>query len=859
MTFGHGGHLRRLAERAGCQAEEILDFSASINPLGPPESLREVISRTLDRIAHYPDPECAELTQALADNYGVSPDEIVVGNGSTEILYALTRALGRIRAVIPVPSYADYAVASRLASMEVEAVPLEESRGFALDWDRLDRCVEGGEIVLLGQPNNPTGLAFDTTRLRRFASEHPATIFVVDEAFADFVEGLESLAKGTAGNVVVLRSLTKFYAIPGLRLGATVAPADLARTIRTQIPPWSANTLAQAVGIAALRDVRYANETRQVVAQERRKLQDALLGIAGLHVYPGCANYLLLRLDRDDLRAAQLAEQVLRKGIAIRVCDNFEGLDGRFFRVAVRTEEENTRLVHAVCQVLDDVPVRKTRLAKKRAASLMLQGTSSNAGKSVLAAAMCRILLQDGVRVAPFKSQNMSLNSFVTSNGREMGRAQVVQAQACRLEPDVRMNPVLLKPNSDTGCQVIVEGLPVGNMNVAEYIRYKPRAFEVGRQCYDDLADEFDALILEGAGSPAEVNLKHHDIVNMQMARHAGAPVLLIGDIDRGGVFASFVGTMELLAPWERNLIYGFVINRFRGDASLLGPAIEQTCRHTGKPTLGIVPFVPDLGVPEEDSVEFKSGRRDETPDQEHAVDIAVVDLPHISNFTDFDALRIECDVRVRVVRSADELGTPDAVILPGSKSVLSDLQHLKERGFVRRLGDLSASGKTQIIGICGGFQMLGRQIVDPHHVESHNGGAEGLGLLGVTTALAAEKTLARSRAVHVASGLEVVGYEIHHGLTEAHGEQEILRREDATAVVGAANQEGNVWGTYLHGVFDADPFRRWFIDGLRVRRGLAPLGGVLATYDIEPALDRLAEVVRSSLDINDIYRRMGL
>ncbi len=858
MTFGHGGHLRRLAERAGRKAEEMLDFSANINPLGPPPSLRAAISRTLDQVVHYPDPDCAELVQTLADNYGVSSDQIVVGNGSTEILYALARSFRRARAVIPVPSYTDYADASRLAGMEVETISLEEASGFALDWCRFEGHLRGDDVVFLGQPNNPTGLAFDEAVFGQFAAGHPGTVFVVDEAFAGFVEGLGSLTEGIAANIVVLRSLTKFYAIPGLRLGAAVAPVEMARSIRAQIPPWSVNSLAQAVGTAALGDVRYAQKTRQFVARQREKLKEGLSDIAGLRVYPSCANYLLLSLERNRLNAAQLAERLLQEGIAIRVCNNFEGLDGRFFRVAVRQEQDNTRIVEALRTLLVGSPAKKGPGAKKRAASLMLQGTSSNAGKSVLAAAMCRILLQDGVRVAPFKSQNMSLNSFVTSDGREMGRAQVVQAQACRLEPDVRMNPILLKPNSETGCQVIVEGHPVGNMKVAEYIRYKPRAFDVARRCYDSLTDDFEAVVLEGAGSPAEVNLKHHDIVNMQMARHAGAPVLLVGDIDRGGVFASFVGTMELLAPWERRLIYGFVINRFRGDASLLGPAIEHTRRHTGKTTLGIVPFVPDLGLPEEDSVEFKSGRREEVWQPGQAVDIAVIDLPHISNVSDFDALRIESDVRLRIVRSVDELGTPDAVILPGSKSVLSDLQHLKERGIAGRLGDLSASGKTQIVGICGGFQMLGGRIVDPNHVESHNGEGEGLGLLRVTTALAAEKTLARSRAVHVPSGHEVAGYEIHHGRTDAHGEREIFRSDKAT-VLGVADREGNVWGTYLHGVFDADPFRRWFVDQLRVRRGLLPLGGVWATYDVEPALDRLAKVVRGSLDINEIYQRMGL
>jgi len=862
MAFERGGQSR-LAQRAGCSAAEVLDFSANINPLGPPRSLRGVVCRTLDAVAHYPDADCDELVETLAAVEGVPPERIVVGNGSTEIIHALARAASRddasrSRAVIPVPSYSDYADASRLAGMEMETIRLDESGGFALDWAQLAEHLRGDEVVFLARPNNPTGTLFHTAEFIPFAAEHPNTLFVVDEAFLDFVEGAESLAKQAATNVVVSRSLTEFHAIPGLRLGMAVAPADLAASIREQIPRWSVNTLAQAVGIAAIGDDQYAEQTRRFVARAREQLHESLSAIEELHVYPGCANYLLVKLNTTDVDAPQLAERLLQQRIAIRVCDNFEGLDRRFFRVAVRENAENEHLVETLRNVLSGSSTKKPHKTKKRTAALMMQGTSSNAGKSVLAAAMCRILRQDGVRVAPFKSQNMSLNSFVTADGLEMGRAQVVQAEACCLEPDVRMNPVLLKPTSDTGCQVIVEGLPVGNMRFGRYIEYKPRAFEAAKRCYDSLADEFDAVVLEGAGSPAEVNLKHHDIVNMQMARYADAPVLLAGDIDRGGLFASFVGTLELLTPWERRLVQGLIVNRFSGDASMLGPAIDHVKQHTGKPTLGIVPYVPELGLPEEDSVEFKAGSSDQSPSEDDVIDIAVVDLPHISNFTDIDALRIEKDVRVRVVRTADELGEPDAVILPGSKSVLSDMRHVRRRGFAEKLSDLSASDQTHIVGICGGFQMLGRTIADPLQVESRSGSVEGLGLLQVATALAAEKTLAQAEAIHAPSGLKVTGYEIHHGQTEVDGEREIFEA-NGTSSLGVASQDGNVWGTYLHGVFDADAFRRWFIDRLRVRRGMPPLDAVSATYDIDPALDRLARIVRENIDIDDIYRRMGL
>jgi cobyric acid synthase len=470
-----------------------------------------------------------------------------------------------------------------------------------------------------------------------------------------------------------------------------------------------------------------------------------------------------------------------------------------------------------------------------------------------------------------------------------------VQAQACRLEPDVRMNPILLKPNSDTGCQVIVRGKPLGNMQVGEYVDYKREGFAVACESYDSLAAEFDAVVLEGAGSPGEVNLKSHDIVNMRMARHAGAPVLVVGDIDRGGVFAAFVGTMEVLAAWERKLVAGWVINRFRGDAGLLGPALDYTLRHTGRPVLGVVPYLHALNLPEEDSVEFKAirklpspfGRRaggegepttDPSwraaafPESPHpsplpegegetavnAVEIALVDLPHLSNFSDFDAFRVEPDVRLRIVRGPSDLDQPDAVLVGGSKNTLGDLAHLRSSGLAERIGCLARSGRCEVVGICGGFQMLGQEIRDPLGIESAGEDPRGLGLLGVNTVLAAEKTLRRTRACHVASGLEVTGYEIHHGQTDVGSCLPEFRRPDGQ-IVGAASPDGCVWGTYLHGVFDADAFRRWFIDRLRVRRGLLPVGRVVGRYDIEPALERLAEAVRRALPVEQIYRMMGL
>jgi cobyric acid synthase CobQ/L-threonine-O-3-phosphate decarboxylase len=858
MTGGHGGHIRGLAERAGCEVGEILDFSANINPLGPPAVLRSALARAIDDLEHYPDIEAKALTAAIARRYGVAAGQVVVGNGSTELLYAVARAVKASRAVVPVPSYADYAAAAELAGLDVEPVGLREERGYAVDFAEVGAALRGGELVFLGQPNNPTGLALDVGELRRLAAERAGTMFVVDEAFADFMDGYDAPLGGgdLPANVIVLRSLTKFYAIPGLRLGFAAAAAGVADAVRRQVPPWSVNTLAQAAGAAILADEGYVTRTREAARELRESLARGLSQLPGLYVYPGAANFLLVRLNRAGMDAAALAEALLRRRIAIRLCDNYPGLDGRFFRVAVRPAEENARLLEALGEALGGAP---RAAARRRTPAIMFQGTSSNAGKSVLTAALCRILLQDGVRVAPFKSQNMSLNSFVTADGGEMGRAQVVQAQACRLEPDVRMNPILLKPNSDTGSQVIVRGKPVGNMRVGEYVRYKPRAFAEAKACYDSLAAEFDAIVLEGAGSPGEVNLKSHDIVNMPMARHAGSPVLVVGDIDRGGVYASFVGTFETLDGWERRLLAGWVVNRFRGDAGLLGDAHEYVLARTGKPVLGVVPYLHSLGIPQEDSVEFKSGAID--CGAARPIEIAVIDLPHISNFTDFDALSGEADVHVRIVRRLEDLRAPDAVILPGSKNTLSDLAYLRNSGLAGRILELAAAGRTEIVGICAGFQMLGRRISDPRRIESADGGDDGLGLLDVRTTLAAEKTLTRARATHRASGMEVAGYEIHHGVTDVSGaaglEAVLVGRDGAGA--GAGRTDARVWGAYLHGLFDADGFRRWFVDGLRVRKGLSPLGGAGSHYDIEPALDRLADVVRRSLDMEAIYRIMGL
>jgi cobyric acid synthase CobQ/L-threonine-O-3-phosphate decarboxylase len=848
-TWPHGGNLRQLAEAAGLAEDEILDFSANINPLGAPDWLRPLISANVSRLCHYPDPACTKLIEAAATHYGVEADTLLVGNGSSELLYSVLPLLDASRAVIPVPSYHDYAAAAERAGLVVHPVAQDlASLARGLDQDSVPT------VVILGRPNNPTGQSLDTRQLRQLIVERPHIAFLIDEAFADFVEPRERFIDSRPPNVTVLLSVTKSFAIPGLRLGLMAAESSLVQRLREALPPWSVNTLAQAVGEAAFRDTEYLERTRRTVRLWREQLAAGLDAIPGIHVYPGEANFLLARMERDGQDARELAVRLLRQGIAIRVCDNFAGLDAQHFRVAVRTEEENRRLLAAVGTELSGAPAIKR---ERRTPALMFQGTCSNAGKSVLTAAFCRVLLQDGFRVAPFKAQNMSLNSYVTRDGLEMGRAQVVQAQACRLDPDVRMNPVLLKPNTDTGSQIILRGRPVGNMDAVDYFQHKARAWEVVKECYDSLAAEADAVVLEGAGSPAEVNLKRHDIVNMAMAFHAAAPVVLIGDIDRGGVFAALVGCMEVFTERERAQVAGFLLNRFRGRKELLGDAADYVLRHTGRPVLGVVPFLRDLGLPEEDSVGFKEGVFDDDTATGDRVDIALIDLPHLSNFTDFDALRIEPDVHLRRVDSVTALGTPDVVILPGSKNVPGDLRFLEERGLAAAICALAQAQASRIVGICGGFQMLGQRVEDPYHLESNGQPTGGLGLLPLVTTLEREKTLRRVEGRHLESGHTVAGYEIHHGQT-AGSEVPPVVRDAQGELTGGCSADGRIWGTYWHGIFDQDEFRRWFIDQSRAPR-LKPIGRVLAHYDLEPALDRLAATLREALPIEELYRKMRL
>ena len=490
-----------------------------------------------------------------------------------------------------------------------------------------------------------------------------------------------------------------------------------------------------------------------------------------------------------------------------------------------------------------------------KARCIMVQGTMSGAGKSLLCAALCRIFAQDGYRVAPFKSQNMALNSFVTRNGLEMGRAQVVQAQAAGIEPDVRMNPILLKPSSDVGSQVIVNGEVRGQMPAADYFKMKKSLIPDIRRAYDSLAEEVDIIVIEGAGSPAEINLKSDDIVNMGLANLVDAPVLLAGDIDRGGVFAQLYGTVELLEPEERARIKGLIINKFRGDVEILRPGLGMLEEKTGLPVLGVVPYL-KVDIEDEDSLsERLCAQKGVQP-----LDVAIVRLPHISNFTDFIPLEQHSLLGVRYVQNARQLGAPDLLILPGTKNTIDDLLWLRQSGLEAAILKYAASGGV-VLGVCGGYQMLGEALDDPEGSESGRPQTlRGLGLLPTRTVFTAQKRRTQQTADVTAepfAGARLEGYEIHTGRTTVKGE---------AFCTGADGQpEGcvqrNVYGTYLHGLFDTGELTGKLTAFLCQRKGMDPAEADLIPMEAyrQQQFDLLADGVRGALDMKAVYGAMGM
>ncbi len=510
------------------------------------------------------------------------------------------------------------------------------------------------------------------------------------------------------------------------------------------------------------------------------------------------------------------------------------------------------------------------------AKALMIQATGSGAGKSILVTALCRIFNNSGVRVTPFKAQNMALNSYITKEGGEIGRAQALQAEAARIEPAVDMNPVLLKASGERGCQVIVHGKVFGNYKAREYYCLKESLWPYVKESFDRLSKQYDLVIMEGAGSPAEINLRDSDIVNMRMAKYAKAPVLLVGDIDRGGVFASLYGTLKLLGRDSR-YIKAFVINKFRGDMEILKPGLEMIEKRTGRSVIGVIPYMKDIMLPEEDSLFFdrsihvKEGTPCHGEPVEPSIKIVVLRLRYISNFTDLDPLFYEPDVELLYSANPSDIENADIVIVPGTKNTVKDLLLLKQQGLDQSLKRASEKG-VMIIGICGGYQILGKKIYDPYHVESHFDEVEGIGLLDIKTVFNTSKITSQVEAemspvmastfqlYESAERTSLKGYEIHMGRTTGDiGLFRITRMADHQSISsyemdGSIN--GNCWGTYIHGLFENDHFRRAIINSARVKKGLKPLGLTYSYSDLkEEMIESVSRHVEKHLDMSFIWR----
>lgn len=509
--------------------------------------------------------------------------------------------------------------------------------------------------------------------------------------------------------------------------------------------------------------------------------------------------------------------------------------------------------------------MRKTRC-------IMLQGTSSHVGKSLLCTALCRIFHRDGYLTAPFKAQNMALNSTVTPDGGEIGRAQGAQAEAAGVPASVLMNPILLKPKQDLHSQVVVLGRPAADMSARDYRSdFLPGAVSIVKDCIEQLKKQYEVLVIEGAGSPAEVNLKDRDIANMKTAQLAESPVLLVADIDRGGVFASLIGTLELLDADERERVKGFIINKFRGDLDLLKPGLDFLTEKTGIPVLGVVPYLPDHGIDEEDSVALAGHRS--WGEADAPIQIAVLQLPRISNFTDIDPFIGLPDTRIRYIKKGAAIGKADLLIIPGTKNSILDLLYLKDEGYEREILKLAREG-TMIAGICGGYQMLGEKLFDPLGTEAGIGPLDGLGLLPVTTTFADQKSTYQVEGEILAGegfwksiqGQSVSGYEIHMGHSEVEPTAgrliEVKSRSGhpETIMDGAAAQGGRVFGTYLHGIFDNPNLMLALVNDLRQAKDLPALNREdLPLYHKQHKFDVLAQTVRESLNMDRLYQIMGL
>lgn len=837
----HGGNVTKVARELGCSPNEIIDFSSNLNALGPPDTVFAAIQAASSEIIHYPDAGFENLINTVSEYYQVCADRVLVGNGVSSLLFEIIQSLDEEELLMPIPCYSDYIEAASAAKKKVKLFETDKDN-FQIDLDKLREKIRPGLAIVLGNPSNPSGSFISIIALIRFIQSFPNNTFIIDEAFAPFVgERLEEVLP----NIIIFRSITKIFAIPGIRIGFAITGSKFIHQFNKRTA-WPIGSIEERVAIACMKDHEYLARSIEFNHNEREWLKEQLSRLNDyLRIYHSHANYFLIELKQHS--AIEL-QSFLLKGfkILIRDCSNYQALDSRFIRIAIKKREYNEKLLEGFDSFFNKKKPRSNKGMRKR--PLMILGTGSSVGKSVLVAAFSRILTNEGLDVAPFKAQNMSLNSYVTLNGEEISRSIALQAKACKKDVDVLMNPILLKPTSQIGSQLILMGKPQGFLGSKDFTLDRTKLWQNVEEAFHELSNKHDVIVIEGAGSPCEVNLKPYDIVNLRVAKLARAASLLVSNIDRGGSFASLIGHMQTMTIEERNLIEGFVLNKFRGDSSLLKDAIDITRDYTGKDVLGIIPYVEGLNLPEEDAFFYEKKNSSNAN-----IKIGVLAYPSISNFTDFDCFYAEEDVQLGFIRETHDLTQYDAIILPGSKNVVSDLYWLRQNEFEALLNDCR-NQEVEIIGICGGMQMLGNNIVDTDHVESANSNAVGLGFLDISTTMEHRKTLSRVETRHLKSEQKLTGYEIHHGVSKVNNAKPMFENDS----LGYEHVSLPIWGTYIHGAFDSDHFRLWFLNQIRIRKNIAVQTEV-TKYEIESSIDRLADVVAENLEKDKIYKAMRL
>ena len=861
----HGGRLRRAARDYGIPLSDWLDLSTGVSPFGWP--LPPVPDDAWRRL-----PEDDDGLADVARAYYGAPQLLPLA-GSQAAIQALPRLRGPSRVGVIAPGYAEHAQAWERAGHRVERRAAAELLDAAGDYD----------VLVLIHPNNPTGERFAPSRL---LEAHAALAarggwLVLDEAFMDATPQHSLCPQTAREGLVVLRSAGKFFGLAGARAGFACAAPPLLDALREELGPWTLNGPGRHVLKLALADRTWQRQARERLAQASTRLS-ALLSDHGLAPAGGSA--LFQWCVQGD--AAAIHRALAERGILVRRFDDLASLrfglpadDAAFARLAaaladleLRSRREKGR-GEGACEARpandpglssgaarhlphssDPVPsMAYSRVLPERAQSagarvLMVQGCTSDAGKSTVVAALCRWLRRRGVRVAPFKPQNMALNSAVTVDGGEIGRAQAVQAQACGLEPHTDFNPVLLKPDSDTGAQVIVHGRAATRLDARGYHDYKRVAMAAVLASHARLAARYEALVVEGAGSPAEINLRANDIANMGYAEAVDCPVLLVADIDRGGVFAHLVGTLALLSASERARVAGFVINRFRGDLALLQPGLDWLQRETGKPVLGVLPYLHGLQLEAEDALP-----RGREAKPQARLKVVAPALPRISNHTDVDALRAHPQVDFAFVGPGESPPPCDLIVLPGSKATRADLGWLRAQGWEAAIARHLRYG-GRLLGICGGLQMLGHAVDDPHGIEGAPGASVGLGWLELDTVLEAHKQLRRVEGRLAFADAAVSGYEIHCGVSRGEALSRPFARLADGRDEGARSPDGQIAGSYLHGLFDHPEALRALLRWAGLRDA-APLDMHALR---EASLERLADAVQAHLDTAALARLLG-